>query len=354
MDQYLKRLGVWIIVAAGLSACTSFDTKPIVDQTGVPVPGSVARLERITLGGVPQWILIRGYSANNPILLKLHGGPGQAEMATVGLNHLLEKDFVVVEWDQRGSGKSADSIDPTAAMNVEQFVADTLELSELLLNRFHRKKLILVGHSWGSVVGLRAVQKRPDFYQAFVSTGQIANYSEGLRVGYDFLIGEAVSRNNAAALHDLQQIGPPPYSGSDSKAKREVYGRWLMDFGALWHSDESFDRVRWMISSVEYSWPEKLRYSRASERAFDLLLPSLLSIDLSLAVPTVEIPVYFAAGRHDNMAPTKVSHAYFSRLVAPRKEWVWFENSAHFPQWEEVQKFHDLLADKVLPETKEP
>jgi pimeloyl-ACP methyl ester carboxylesterase len=125
-----------------------------------------------------------------------------------------------------------------------------------------------------------------------------------------------------------------------------------MDFGALWYSDEKFDRVGWMISSVEYSWPEKLRYTGAAEKSFNMLLPDLLSIDLNVAVPTVKVPVYFAVGRHDYMAPTEVSKAYFSRLVAPKKEWIWFENSAHFPQWEEAENFHELLAKKVLPEVQ--
>ena len=352
MKRYVKLIAASIVVGCGLSACMSYDTRPIVDADGVPLAGSVAKLERIDLGGVPQWILTRGNNANNPILLKLHGGPGQAEMATVGLNRLLEKDFVVVEWDQRGAGKSAASIEPAAAMNLEQIVADTLELTELLLKRFDRKALILVGHSWGSVVGLKAIQRRPDLYQAFVSTGQIANYSQGLRVAYDFLILEAGRRSNAAALRDLQKIGPPPYDGSDANAKREVHGRWLTDFGVLWHSAEKFDRVGWMISSVEYSWPEKLRYTQAAERAFNMLLPDLLSTDLNASVPAIEVPVYFAVGRHDFMAPTEVSRAYFSRLVSPQKEWIWFENSAHFPQWEEAEKFYDLLAKKVLPEAQ--
>jgi pimeloyl-ACP methyl ester carboxylesterase len=233
-------------------------------------------------------------------------------------------------------------------MNLNQIVADTVELTELLLKRFDRKSLILVGHSWGSVVGLKAIHRRPDLYRAFVSTGQIANYSEGLLAGYDFLLLEATRRNSAPAVRDLQQIGRPPYAGSDSTAKRETHGRWLMDFGALWHSAEKFDRVGWMISSVEYSWPEKLRFTGAAEKAFNMLLPDLLSIDLSTSVPAVEVPVYFAVGRHDYVAPSKVSMAYFSRLVAPRKEWVWFENSAHFPQWEEAEKFHELLANRVL------
>jgi proline iminopeptidase len=238
MKQYWESIAALIVVCCGLSACTSYDTKPIVEASGAPLAASVTKLERIDLGGVPQWILIRGNNVDSPILLKLHGGPGQAEMATVGLNRLLEKDFLVVEWDQRGARKSAASIEPAAAMNLDQIVADTVELSELLLKRFDRKSLILVGHSWGSVVGLKAIYKRPDLYQAFVSTGQIANYPEGLRVGYDFLILEAGRRHNAAALRDLQHIGRPPYEGNDMTAKRQTHGRWLMEFGNLWHSAE--------------------------------------------------------------------------------------------------------------------
>jgi pimeloyl-ACP methyl ester carboxylesterase len=103
--------------------------------------------------------LVRGRRAESPILLKLHGGPGQAEMATVGLNALLEGDFVVVEWDQRGSGKSGAAIQPASAMNVSQLVADTIELTEHLTQRFGRRKLIVVGHSWGSVLGLMAARQ---------------------------------------------------------------------------------------------------------------------------------------------------------------------------------------------------
>jgi pimeloyl-ACP methyl ester carboxylesterase len=236
-------------------------------------------------------------------------------------------------------------------MNVARFVADTHELTELLLQRFHRKKLILVGSSWGSVIGIMAVQKYPDLYQAFVSTGQIANLPQGMNVGYRFLLDEAGARNDSKAMHDLTRIGPPPYSGADANAKREIYGKWLQAFGGLWHSSEKFDRVGWMISAVEYSWPEKLRYTSAAQNSFDLLFPQLAAIDLKNTVPAVDVPVYFAVGHHDYMAPFAVSQEYFAALGAPQKQWIWFENSAHFPQWEEMEKFHDLLTKKVVPET---
>jgi pimeloyl-ACP methyl ester carboxylesterase len=346
------RTSLAMAAICGVAACTSSATKPIMDGQGHTIPGSVASLEKVRLGGVDQWILIRGNNVGNPIVLKLHGGPGQAEMATVGMNRLLEKDFIVVEWDQRGAGKSASAIEPESAMTVAQFVDDTHELTELLLQRFHQKKLILVGSSWGSVIGLKAVQQHPDLYRAFVSTGQIADFSEGMHTGYRFLVDEATRRNDRNALDDLTRIGAPPYLGDGSNVKQEVYGKWLETYGALWHSTEKFDRVGWMMSSVEYAWPEKLRFSRAAQRSFEILLPQLASIDMNRDVPRVEVPVYFAVGRYDHMAPFEVSQKYFSNLTAPKKEWIWFDNSAHFPQWEEVERFHALLVDKVVPETR--
>jgi pimeloyl-ACP methyl ester carboxylesterase len=341
-----------LVCLASLCACTSYDTNPILDTKGQILPGSVASLEKIKLGGVDQWILIRGNRVDNPILLKLHGGPGQAEMATVHFNNLLEQDFIVVEWDQRGAGKSANAIEPESAMTVNQFVQDTHELTEYLLKRFHQKKLILVGSSWGSVIGLKAVQQYPDSYRAYVSTGQIANVTAGMQVSYRFLMDEAKRRNNQDAQEELTKIGPPPYFGAGGASRQEQYSKWLTNFGALWHSSQEFDRVGWMLSSVEYAWPEKIRFTSAAQKSFNILMPQLAAINMNVDVPNVAVPVYFAEGHYDHMAPVEVSQQYFAALNAPKKEWIWFENSAHFPQWEESEKFHDLLTKKVVPETQ--
>ena len=303
----------------------------------------------MTLGGVRQWSLLRGRSADSPLLLKLHGGPGQAEMATVGLNGLLEADFVVIEWDQRGSGKSAASVQPTAAMNMSRLVDDTIELTEHLTQRFGKRQLIIVGQSWGSILGLMVVRRRPDLYSAFASTELIANFAEGQHVAYRFLLAEAERRGTRKALAELSAIGGPPYAGADGNAKWKRCARWLGEFGAVWHSSEKFYRVGWMISSVEYSWPEKLRFNPAAKRSFDLLYADPLSVNLIETVPQVEVAVFFAEGLHDQLAPVEVAERYFSRLIAPTKEWVLFENSAHFPQWEEKEQFHKFVVNTLLP-----
>lgn len=336
-----------LALACIASGCTSTNTKPIVDADGKPVAGSVATLEPVTIGGAKQWVLIRGRSASSPLLLKLHGGPGQAEMVTVRFNNLLEQDFLVVEWDQRGAGKSAEV--PAGSLSMEQIVSDTIELSQYLLKRFNQDRLILVGHSWGSAVGLQAAQRAPQLYRAFVSTGQMANFSSATAAGYQALLEQAGRSGDRGLETELKALGAPPYVGSDGQSKRGEYVGLLEKSGHMWHAASGFTPVRWMLAAEEYAWPEKLSFNRAAAASFDALLPDLLKLDMTEVVPRVEIPVYFAVGRHDLMAPPSVAAAYFARLTAPTKEWIWFEQSAHFPQWEEPGEFHSLLM-RVLRE----
>jgi pimeloyl-ACP methyl ester carboxylesterase len=177
----------------------------------------------------------------------------------------------------------------------------------------------------------------------------MANFAEGQQVAHRFLLAEAERRSATKALTELTGLGAPPYPGPAGMAKWKRCARWLGEFGAVWHSSEKFDRVGWMISSIEYSWPEKLRFSRAAERCYDLLYADLLSVNLIESIRQVDVPVFFAEGRYDQMAPVEVAERYFSSLMAPAKEWVLFEDSAHFPHWEERERSHELLVNTVLP-----
>lgn len=224
------------------------------------VRGGIARLSPVTLGGGEQWVLVRGRT-DAPILLKVHGGPGQAEMPTIDMNARLEQHFLVVEWDQRGAGKSAAAVEPRAAMTLDRIVADTVELTERLIDEFGPRVVILLGHSWGSLVGVLAVHRRPDLYAAFVSTGQIATFADGQRIAHEFVVAEAHRRGHAAALEAVASIASPPYLGTGGLASWMQCVRWLGEFGAVWHQPQKFRPVRWMVNSPEYSWAEKLRFT---------------------------------------------------------------------------------------------
>jgi pimeloyl-ACP methyl ester carboxylesterase/DNA-binding PadR family transcriptional regulator len=269
----------------------------------------IAVLAPKMLGGVEQWVLVRGPRADAPILLKVHGGPGQAEIPTIHMNARLEEHFLVVEWDQRGAGKSAAAAEPRAAMTLDQIVADTIELTERLAGEYGPRQVILLGHSWGSLVGALAVHRRPDLFSAFVSTGQIAAFADGQRIAHDFVVAEAQRRGHKSAITAMASIPPPPYLGAEGLASWMQCVRWLGEFGALWHQPEKFRPIRWMLSSPEYSWPEKLRFTNAATRSFQLLYDDLVRADLSASCPELAVPVFMAAGRHDRAASARSSRA---------------------------------------------
>ena len=216
-------------------------------------------------------------------------------MATVRLNGLLENDFVVVEWDQRGSGKSRAAIRPATAMNVGQLVADTIELTEHLTQRFGRRKLIVVGHSWGSVLGLMAVLRRPD-PSVLSSAPGWCELRRGQQVAYRFPSRRVTAARGTPRQSLSSTRWGPAVRRHRWRRKWRRCARSLGEFGTVWRSSEKFDRVGWMLASIEYSWPEKLRFNRAAEHFFDLLYADLLSVNLSETVPRVEVPVFSLRG----------------------------------------------------------
>jgi pimeloyl-ACP methyl ester carboxylesterase len=232
-------------------------------------------------------------------------------------------------------------------MTLDQIVADTIELTERLVDEYGPRQVILLGHSWGSLVGVLAVQRRPDLYAAFVSTGQIGSFADGQRIAHEFVVTEARRRGHAEAT-TATASRPPPYDGAEGLASWMQCVHWLGEFGALCHQPEKFHPIRWMVNSPEYSWPEKLRFTKAATRSFELLYDDLVRADLGTSCLELAVPVFMAAGRHDRMAPPEVAERYFNALTAPHKQWVWFEESAHFPQWEEADAFNQLLIETVL------
>jgi proline iminopeptidase len=199
------------VVALAVLLVRPAGVPPIRDANGNPVPGSIASLEKVQIAGVDQWIEIRAWSPDKPVLLSIPGGPGQSDLAAScpSLGELAE-DFVVVSWDQRGIGKSYPSFDPEK-ITTEQSVADTIELTNYLRRRFDERKIYLFGESGGSVIGVLAVQQRPDLYHAWIGSGQMVNLREtDLRI-YADLLAYAARSGDTSIADKLRAHGPPPY-----------------------------------------------------------------------------------------------------------------------------------------------
>ena len=325
----------------------------VAERTKIVSPAGVASLEKVHLGGVDQWIQIRGEDRTKPILLFLHSGPGFPEMPFSHVNARLEKEFVVVQWDQRGAGKSYSSSIPKSSMTIEQFISDTHELVQFLLKRFGASKLYLVAHSWGSMIGALTVAKYPELFEAYVAISQAANAPESERIMYRFALEAAEKQGNEKAEAELNRLGLPPYK---SFADYRTMKGWVHHFRDAGYSEISpWKFARLALASPTYSWGDLLRLVLGMRFSFSRLWrEAFYETDLLKQAPRIDVPVFFFLGRHDHTATASAAMAerYFQALDAPRgKRLVWFENSGHWPQLEESERFQEqviLAADQIL------
>lgn len=317
----------------------------------IPGPDSIAFLESVSIGGVDQWLLIRGENRSNPIVLFLHGGPGSAQIAMARkYTQELERDFVVVNWDQRGSGLSFSPAQPKESLHIEQFIQDTVELTRLLLQRFGQSKLFVVGHSWGTVLGVLTAARHPELFHAYVGMGQVVNMVDNEAVSYRFVLEEARRRNNPRAVRELERIGAPPYPNMKALM---VQRNWLARFGGSIRKGTVMGfALRSLLFSTEYVWCDAVRWIRGNMRSVEATWDELMRVDLPRQVPSLAVPVYFVEGRYDYQVPSELAVAYLDRLEAPRKELIWLENSAHLLIFEEPERFaavmRQVLADQRL------
>ena len=314
---------------------------------------SLAVLEQVPVNGTQQWILIRSESATNPVVLFVHGGPGTSWLTLMRKNtQPLEKYFTVVNWDQRCAGKSFAAGRVDAEMTIGTFVDDLIALSSSLTRRFHKKKILVVGHSWGSVIGMIAASRRPDLFSAYIGIGQMSRMAESERISYTWTLEQAERANDQRSVKKLTDIGPPPYAGKNWRSKFLTQRRILGKHGGEYYRSKSgaFGVVlRNLVFSREYTMVDRVNFFRGVLQSVGALYPELSRVDLFVQVPEVQIPVYFCLGRHDYEVPSVLSAKYFEALKAPRKQLVWFERSAHLPNIEEQNKFNEFMIKTVLP-----
>jgi pimeloyl-ACP methyl ester carboxylesterase len=313
---------------------------------GEILPGSLAETGYLRLGGLDQWVMMRGESVANPPLILLHGGPGMTEMRLFRyFNAQLEKSFTIVYWDQRGSGKSYDRNIPKSSMTVEQFIADLDELVEAVCKRLGKTKVAIFGHSWGSALGVLYAARFPEKVAAYIGCGQIGDWAAGESSSYAFALAEAQRRNNRKALKELRAIGPPPYTASGLWAERT----WLQRFDGQLRI-----RALWNLGRILFGRPESSVFDlpnfwRGFRFSLDAMWAEVSRLNLMKAVPALQMPVFFFLGRRDHWVPPETSVAYFDMLATPTKRLVWFEESGHEPFVDEPARFNAAMAEFVRP-----
>jgi pimeloyl-ACP methyl ester carboxylesterase len=319
-------------------------TPPILGEAGKPQPGSIASLEKVTLNDSKQWITIRGKNQYNPVLLFLSGGPGGSQLAATRTQlKELEDHFVVVNWDQPGSGKSYHSV-PRKSLTPERYVSDAYELTQYLRKRFNQEKIYVLGESWGSALGIMLVQKYPQLFNSFMGTGQMVAFLDTEIYDYNLAMNLAKDNGDSKTVEKLKLQGPPPYFGKDVTWKSATY---LMYLSNQMVKNPSISNPGYNtlgdLAGPEYGLYDKINYLRGVVYTFNHVYPQLYETDLRKQAVKIDVPVYFLVGRHDINAPTVMAEEYFNLIESPHKELIWFEHSGHSPWINEIDSFVDTV-----------
>jgi pimeloyl-ACP methyl ester carboxylesterase len=326
----------------------------LIHSTKIKAPNGISSLEQIELGGIKQWIFIRGTDQKNPMLIFLHGGPGEPVLGMSSSRKLdveLIKHFTVVHWDQRGAGKSYSKDIPVATMTLDQLVEDLNDLIDYLRHRFTTQKVFIIGHSGGTIIGIKTAYKYSEKIYAYVGVAQIINDYEGERISYDFLVEKAEKSGDVKKLNAIRAIGLPPY---DTPEKHFEKARYIGRYGGFIHGNTIKQMVSIIFSyltSPEYSLLEGIRTLRGKGLHFTMnaMYGELKNLNFNEEIRSITAPIYFFAGKYDMITPTFLVEQYYKNLDAVNgKKLFTFENSAHFLITEEKEKYEDLLIKIVL------
>lgn len=332
-------------------------------------PGGIERLEAVEIGGVTQWLHIRGRCSGNPVLLYLHGGPGAPKIGTQdAIQRPWEDYFTVVHWDQRQTGKSYYPMDEIGdTMRLERMVADTEEVIAYLRQSLKHSKIFLLGHSWGSVLGAHVAKLRPEWIHAYIGVSQVVNMMDNERIMYERLRVHADASSDTRVLERLDAMSPFPNPEMPGRSYIEDENGRFLRYHLNRMSGEAYSRytlkdildriarlnkftsplLTWRDLYNEHFGGKIAQYSPGNKLIDDVMAEDLPRPDQ--VGSTFEVPIFFFTGSHDWHIAHSLTEAWFQEIEAPYKELIWFEESAHAAPGEEPGKFLVAMVTKVLP-----
>lgn len=325
----------------------------VKDLGRIVTPTGVQETYKTRIGGIDQWLSVRGQDRGNPIVLFVHGGPASPLMPTMWqFQRPIEEFFTVVNWDQRGAGKTLGETDPESisdTIHIPRYVDDAIEVAEHIRAKYGQRKIILMGHSWGTVVGMGAVLKRPDLFHAYVGIGQNINTRENERVSFEFGLAQAKAHGNTEAVKELESIAPYPGDQPITRERIIIARKWPQFYGGLSaYRQESPYFYDAPLLSPEYDYKDRLAVDQGNLFTLGRILPEFLNVEFT-GVRTFPIPVVMFMGRHDYTTPSAPTAKWLEAVKAPYKQAVWFERSSHMIPWEEPGKMLVSLLKYVRP-----
>ncbi|MHB8065554.1 MAG: alpha/beta fold hydrolase [Ruminiclostridium sp.] len=311
---------------------------------------SISTLKQVVINGTKHELMIRGNDRNNPVIIFVHGGPGCPETPYVRkYQDLLERDFTIVHYDERATGKSFHFFEDYSNLSIDLLVDDLIALTDYISRKLGTKQIILAGHSFGTIVGIKTAHKAPEKYLAYVGIGQIGDFWKGEIESFEYALEQATLRNN---VQDIKEI--EAYRKSVLDHKESFPRNFIRKYaGAVRLINEKSDMVAGILLNPEYNLVDAIRAGNGLVISDKVLWKEVKEdVNLPKDVSELEIPCYFAMGKYDYLTPAKTAKEYFDSINAPVKEFIVFDHSAHYPQFEEKQKFYDWIK-KVYREIKQ-
>lgn len=330
---------------------------PVTDANNQEFSSGISEKVYCDINGIKQGMFLRGEDSSKPVLLLLHGGPGSPEFA-IGergedKNARLEQEFVVCYWDQRGAGMSYHSDIDINTMTPEQAIEDTKEVTLYLKERFSQEKIYLLGHSWGSYLGVKTIKKYPEYYHAFIGVGQITKQTESEKLAYKYLFEEAKRRNDKKAIKNLKKFDVNAEDFPSQEYIAKVRLNLMNKYGVgMMHKDFSMlPMIIDILMFKGYTVGDKIGYARGMLFAQRTLFPYVTVANLFETSNKFEVPIYIFQGDYDYQVSQALTREYYEAIEASDKAYYAFANSAHYPMWEEPEKFMKNICD-VLTRTK--
>ena len=308
---------------------------------------SFAHLEMFNINNSSQWVLVRGKNIDAPLLIHVQQGPGLpmiSEATETEKRLQLEDNFLVAYWDQRGCGKSYSKDILPETMSLEQMADDLITCTKYLLEKYNKNKAVIVGYSIGATISLIAAAKDSSIFTVIFATGVDVDIPYANDYVLDFAMSKAVARDNKKLVQKIKELKRQPIVESKRFQQRAEI---ITNLGGI---NAGSTYINLLLSSVKnilfsryYGIGGLVKTMKGMAFCQNSLLPELNSFNLFQKVKKISVPVHFIQGSLDAIAPPERGKAYYEQLQAADKSFTMFEKSAHMPQYEESEKFSNLI-----------
>ncbi len=301
------------------------------------------------IDGHQTGLFIETVDESNPVLLFLHGGPGYPQYSIIKKSGLSwAEDFTVCYWEQRGTGMSYNA-STQGELSLERMIADTLEITKYLQEKFNQEKIHLCGHSWGTLLGSTVVSRYPQHFHSYIGIGQFGRHFESNKDTYHFLLETSIASKDDKAEKDIRSVHFDRSFYKD-QGYRRILGRYLNKYGGgtMRKGYSNWQGLKDLFSCNHYSWKERLNIPKGIFASYDAFAKKMAEVDATILAPRFEVPVYIIHGKYDYQTSHNEAKRFFEKIEAPSKKFYTFEESAHSPFLENTTRFMEILQKDIL------